>query len=50
MSAPRKVPTTRITLGRSDSLYVGICITVMSDVHDSIAPIHREAEWIDPVA
>jgi hypothetical protein len=31
-------------------LYEGICITVMSDVHESIAPIQREAEWIDPVA
>jgi hypothetical protein len=23
---------------------------VISDVHDNIAPIHREAEWNEPVA
>ena len=50
MTAPRNVPTTRIMLGRMDSSYEGICSTVITDVQESMAPIHREAEWIDPEA
>ena len=50
MMAPSNVPTTRIILGRNDSLYDGICSTVITDVQASIAPIHREAECIEPEA